>query len=132
MQALEVDCTKFTVQVLAAASIARIVTELPNTLETALPVIQVFRIGGPSDGYVLDIPTMTLHAYAGTQEAANRLLHTAWTVLHTAVGQVVALDGGRAVMTRLRNLGGPTWAAYDNTNVRHAVLTVQPRIKFTP
>jgi hypothetical protein len=138
VNALEVDCTGFVVAALYNAvtepetgKVARIVTELPNTLTAALPVIQVFRIGGPNDAVILDIPTMTLHGFAATQKQANRVLHAAHTTLVGAIGRVFTLDGGRAVMTRVRVLGGPAWAAYENTDVRHAILTIQPRIKIT-
>ena len=138
--ALEVDCTAFIYAALfqavtepTSAEVARIVTELPNKLDaTTLPIIQLFRVGGPNDSRVLDIPTMTLHGYAATQQQANRVLYAAFARLRDVVGQVFTVDGGRAVMTRVRLLGGPAWAGYENPNVRHAVSTIQPRIKFTP
>lgn len=123
--ALEVDCTQVTVEILAAAGIARVCTELPNNLAGALPVLQVFRTGGPDDSYALDIATMTVHAYAGSQQAANVLLGAARTVIREAVGVVVS----GAVLTRARKLGGPSWASYENTAVRHAVSIFQLRFK---
>lgn len=136
--ALEVDCTGFVVAALFEAvteptsgDVARIVTELPNTLENSLPVVQVYRIGGPNDGRVLDMPTMTVHGFAASRQKAERLLYAAQAALRAKIGTVVTLDGGNAVMTHLRVLGGPSWAAYANTNVRHSVLTIQPRIKIT-
>lgn len=131
--ALHVDVTQFVLEVLGPANLARCGTELPNKLEAALPVIQVIRTGGPNDGVVLDIPTIVLHAYAATsaggQKAANTLLYQAFGVLQAARGQLVMVDEAPAVMTALRLLGGPFVAAYENQNVRHAVSTIQPRIK---
>lgn len=138
MNALEVDCTRFIVAALYGGVVepetgrtARIVTELPNKLTDVLPVIQVFRIGGPNDGVVLDSPTITLHGFAATQQQANRLLHVAYTTLRLALGRVITVDGGDAVLARVRVLGGPSWAPYENTALRHAVSTVQARIKIT-
>lgn len=137
MQALEVDCTGFIVAALYEAvvepvgdDVARIVTELPNTLESALPVIRVVRIGGSNDGYILDAPTLVLHGFAVDRRRTERLLYAAQTALRAAIGRRVAIDGGHAVMTRLR-VNGPAWASYENPNLRHAVLTIQPRIKIT-
>lgn len=136
--ALEVDCTGFIVAALFQAvteptsgDVARIVTELPNTLDGSQPVIRIVRVGGPNDGRVLDIPTVVLHGFAGSRQKAERLLYAAQTALRNKIGTVVALDGGNAVMTHLRVLGGPSYAAYENQNVRHAVMTIQPRIKIT-
>lgn len=133
MNALEVDCTQFVLEVLAPLNLARIVTELPNKLEAALPVLQVVRVGGPNDAVILDIPTFSLHAYtaaaAGGQKAANMLLQRAFTGLHAAASDVIPVDDGFAVLTRARMLGGPTWAPYDNPAVRHAVSTIQAHIK---
>lgn len=138
VQALEVDCDGFIVATLyqrvvepVSGLTARIVTELPDTLADALPVIQVVRVGGGDDGVILEAPTVVLHGFAANQRQANRLLHAARTVLRTRVGYVVPIDAGRAVMTRVRNVSGPLWAPYENTNLRHAVMTVQPYIKIT-
>lgn len=136
MIALEVDCTEFVVAVLTAGMPqARVCTELPDKLLAAVPVIQVFRVGGPNDAVILDVPTMTLHAFTAAkpsgQQAANQLLHAAYTTLRLAVGRVVAVTGGNAVMSRVRLLSGCAWAGYENPDVRHAVSTIQPRIKAT-
>jgi hypothetical protein len=145
VQALEVDCTKFLVVVLADAvtdpvtnTVARIVTELPgadnaggDALLAAVPVIRVVRVGGPNDGRVLDAATVVLHGFVAKPNQGHRLLHAAQTALYAAVGRVVTVDGGQAVMTRLRMLSGPSYAPYENTALRHSVMTIQPRIKIT-
>lgn len=136
--ALEVDCVKFLQTVLFEAVtdpvtslVARIVTETPAALAEAVPVVQVIRTGGPDDGRVLDIPTVALHGFVLAPNQGNRLLIAAIAALRAAIGRVVTVDDGQAVMTRLRVLGGPSYAAYENTALRHRVSLIQPRIKFT-
>lgn len=138
MEPFEVDCVKFLRLILfdavkdpVSGRVARIVTELPGKLEDAVPVIRVVRTGGPDDGIILDIPTVVLHAFVAQPDAGTRLLQAARTTLRKAVGRVVAIDGGKATMPRLRVLGGPAWAAYENPALRHAFMTIQPRIKIT-
>lgn len=138
MQALEVDCTKFLVTVLYQAvtdpvtsTLARIVTELPDTLDAAVPVIRVVRVGGPNDSIILDSPTVVLHGFVARPDEGYRLLHAAQTALRAAVGRRVSVDGGWAVMTALRAISGPSPAGYENPGLRHSVMTLQPRIKIT-
>ena len=131
MNVLEVDATQYMLEVLASTQLARVVTLLPGTLDQL--VLQVVRTGGPNDHFVVDSPIFVLHAFAPKEpngaKAANMLLYRAFTALLAAVGQVVPVDGGRAVMTRLDLVSGPSPAPYENPNVRHAVSTIQARIK---
>jgi hypothetical protein len=133
--ALEIDCAQVVVEVLTTASIGRICTETPDKIEDVLPVIQVIRVGGGDDGYILDEPLIVLHAYVPKDPAgphvANQLLLTALARLRAARGTVVVLpDGARAVMTRqLDKLSGPSPAIHANPALRHAVMTIRPRIK---
>lgn len=133
MTLLEVDATQFMLELLAPARLARVVTELPGDLAAAMPVLQVVRAGGPNDRYVIDQPTFALHAYCATSpngvKAANVLLYKAFTTLVAATGQVVTVDGGRATLVRVDSIGGPSPAPYENPNVRHAVSTIQARIR---
>jgi len=124
--ALEVDETLLAVDVLTAAlTPVRVSTELPANLEAVVPLVRVFRIGGPDDGYVLDYPTMAVHAFATSQAAADALCRQAGTAFRNARGVITA--GG--VITRVRKLSGPSWAQVDNQQLRHAVSLFQLRIK---
>lgn len=129
MNALEVDATQFMLEILAPANLARVVTELPGKVELVLPVLQVIRVGGPNDRIVTDMPTFAVHGFAAKQKDAYVLLLKAFTVLTAAVGRVVTVDGGRAVMSRVDNVGGPAWASTVNPDYRHAVSTIQARIR---
>lgn len=130
---LQIDTTQLMLELLAPTGLARVVTELPDKLVDALPVLQVVRAGGPNDRIAIDFPTFSLHAYAPASpngaKAAAALLYKAFAALVTATGQVVTVDGNRAVLVRIDSIGGPSPAPYENTGVRHAVSTVQARIK---
>jgi hypothetical protein len=129
MPVLEVDCTQFVIEVLAAANFARICTELPAKAENVLPIVQVVQAGGSNDGVILDRPQFALHGYAETGKAADAVLRQAFTVLRLAVGRVIEVDGQRAVMAGITHHGGPTVAAAENPKLRHRVALVQARIK---
>lgn len=121
---LEVDATSLCRTLLAAAMpSARVVTVLPSTLVP--PVVQVFRIGGPDDGVMLDLPTIAVHAYTADEAQANQLCYQAGTVLRNARGAVV----GGAVITRVRKLSGPYRAETSDQNLRHAVSLFQVYVK---
>lgn len=123
---LEVDVTGWIIDRLSDSLIGvRVSNKTPDKLETVLPVVRVVRTGGPDDGVILDIPTLVLHCYATTQQAANELAYRVMTALRGLLG--AAADG--AVMTRVRKLGGPSWNDYGNPNVAEAFLIVQARIK---
>lgn len=103
----------------------RVLTRTGTDLADVLPTLQVLRTGGPDDGYVLDIPTLALHGFAATDQAANALLYQTGTALRAMDG--VVIDG--AVITRVVKIGGPSWAPYTNLAVRHAVSLYQLYIK---
>lgn len=123
---LEVDAAQLAHDILASALTGtRIVGETPANLQDVLPVVQVLRVGGPDDGVILDMPTIAVHAFAATQQAANALCAQAGTAFRDARGQVV----NGAVATKVRKLGGPNWAPYTNQAVKHAVSLYQLRVK---
>lgn len=123
---LEPDVQKIAYDVLSAALTARIVGDTPANLADVLPVLRVFRIGGPGDTYgVFDDATIAMHGFATDQQGANLLCRQAMQALFNARGNTYA---NGAVM-RVRKLSGPTWAPYDNQGVRHAVTLVQLTVK---
>lgn len=126
MTALEIDETQVVVDILTTGlTPARVVTELPADLETQVPLVRVFRIGGADDGYVLDQPLFAVHAFAKSQADSDALCRQAGTMLRAARG--VVTDGG--VITRVRKTGGPTWAAVDNQQLRHSVSLYRVYVK---
>jgi hypothetical protein len=127
--ALEVDAVAFVIGVLTDAGVAqRVATDVPADLTAGLPMVRVLRMGGPDDGVIVDEPTMVLHAFAASDQAANTVLYQAGSALRAARGVV----RGGAVLVWCRKLGGPFWAGYDNPAVRHAVSNYQLRIKINP
>lgn len=124
---LEVDVTGWVITRLGGILVARVGSKMPADLANQLPFVRVVRSGGPDDGYAIDFPTVVFHCFAATDEEANTLGYGVAAALRGIVG--VPADG--AVMGRPRKIGGPTWAAYENTAVSHSVLTMQLPIKAT-
>lgn len=124
---LTVDVTGWLIARLKSALTARVGAETPADLEAQVPFVRVVRVGGPNDGFILDVPTMVFHCFATDQQGANQL---GYQVIQAVMGaRAVAVDG--AVLTRVRTLSGPTWAAADSQALRHAAVTMQTRIKTT-
>lgn len=121
---LAVDVTGWLVARLQESGVARFVTETPGNLADVMPLVRVERTGGPDDGYTLDIPTVVFHCFHGSDLLSRRLAYQVITHVYGLRDQLA--DG--AVVTRVRKLGGPFRAAYENPAVRHHVVTMQPRI----
>lgn len=122
--ALEIDVTGWLIARLAAPGVT-VDSRTPDDLQAHLPFIRPVRVGGPDDGYVLDIPTMVFHCFAATDAAANALAYTVAGELRNLIG--VVADG--AVITKVRKLGGPAWNYSANPAVSEALLTMQLRMK---
>lgn len=96
----------------------------PDNLESQVPFVRVLRIGGPNDGYRLDFPTLAFHCYDTSQAKADRLGYRVIAAVTALRGVYVA----GATCGRVRTLSGPSFAATDNQNLRHAVVLMQPVI----
>ena len=107
---------------------ARALTDLPATLVDDVPVVQVVRIGGPSDD---DDPTLVAATVSVDCFASDRL---AVTVLSQQVDDAFrkALPGtltGGASVTKVRTLTGPSWRPWNDTAVRRFGATYQVWLK---
>lgn len=107
---------------------ARALTDLPATLADDVPVVQIVRIGGPSDD---DDPTLVAATVSVDCFASDRL---AVTVLSQQVDDAFrkALPGtltGGASVTKVRTLTGPSWRPWNDTAVRRFGATYQVWLK---
>lgn len=107
---------------------ARALTDLPATLADDVPVVQIVRIGGPSDD---DDPTLVAATVSVDCFASDRL---AVTVLSQQVDDAFrkALPGtltGGASVTKVRTLTGPSWRPWADTAVRRFGATYQVWLK---
>lgn len=127
-QVLEPDAQLIAYGILSAAlTPVRVVDRTPADMGAAdSPIVQVHRIGGPGDTYgVFDYPTLAVHAYATSQQAANDLCRHAMQAFFDARGGTY----NNGVLQRVRKLSGPSWAPTDNQDLRHAVTLLQVTIK---
>lgn len=123
---LEVDVTGLVIGVIASASIAAGVdSDTPDNLASVLPFARVTRQGGPNDGHRLDVPTMVIHGFGASRQAAQLLLMQCNTALRNAIGQVI----NGATISAVHTLAGPADASYENPGVAHAFTTLQLHVK---
>lgn len=104
---------------------ARLCTELPANLADAVPLLQVVGIGGTGEAYNFDSPRADIDAFGLTRTLARELalgVHEA--VLNELPG--VTINGTTALSAS--SFMYPTWAPYENTNVRRFVLSVGLRL----
>lgn len=122
---LEVDVTGLVRSWLASHTAARMVTELPADLAAQLPLGRVVRTGGPDDGFALDVAVIVCHWFAASDTAARALAYAGCTALRRMVGPVI----GGATVTRVRKMGGPFQADYENPAVRRQITTHELYVK---
>lgn len=121
----------------AQLSGVRAVTEVPASpsFESSLPIVRVVRTGGPRR-YAIDTATVVIDCFAkpnagdGTgRPAAKQLAQRVADALYLSLpGQKVA--GG--VVGHVAEVSGPSWAPWDNTDVRRVVATYQISFKASP
>jgi len=107
---------------------ARALTDLPSTLADDVPVVQVVRIGGPSDD---DDPTLVAATVSVDCFDSDRL---SATLLAQQVDDAFrkALPGtltGGASVTKVRTLTGPSWRPWNDAAVRRFGATYQVWLK---
>lgn len=102
---------------LASTLGVRAVTDLPAGLLTVLPIVQIVRVGGPSndDNPRFDMPTVSVDCYGADRTAATAL------ALNVDEALRVMLPGtftGGATVHRVQTITGPSWRPYDDTALR--------------
>ena len=102
----------------ASLPTARVVTKLPATLETAMPLVWVARGPGSDDG-ITDSPLVDVAAFAATRAGMWQLAEDARQAMHELAGKVVAGDLVDTVDTAV----GPVWLDYENDAVNRAVAS---------
>lgn len=99
-------------------------SRLPANLASVLPWLQLQRVGGPDDGYALDMPTMNFQCYAADEPSSSAFAYQVAASVRRMKGQTV--NGG--AVTYLRKLSGPFWVDYENPAVSRHILTYELRI----
>jgi hypothetical protein len=107
---------------LKGATGVQCVTELPATLETAVPLIEVGRIGGSDSQVVIDAATVDVTCWGGTRDTARKLAYLVQDQMRVHLPGSPAPGG---VVTFVNTVSGPTWLPYDNTAVRRFHATFQ-------
>lgn len=108
------DVEALGVAYLKAATGARVVTDLPPTLDDALPLIRVAR-GPGSDDEVTDSPLLDVETFAASRGAARSLAEDVRTAMRMLRGQSV---NGYTV-DDVATASGPVFVAYSPTVARY-------------
>lgn len=103
---------------------ARFLTDLPADLAAQVPVVQVVRIGGPSDDDLPDyhFASVAVDCFAADRLSATTLAQQVDDALRKALPGTTA---GGGTVTKVRTLTGASWRPYDDVNVRRFGGTYQ-------
>jgi hypothetical protein len=101
----------------SAATSSRFLTESPADLASAVPVVRVLRLGGPSSDDLarFDAPTLSFECFAVGELAAMALATSVDRWVRSLPGSRLA-DG--TVVTKAQTVTGPSWRPYENTTIR--------------
>jgi len=105
---------------LASRTGARMVTELPATLDKILPVGQIQRVGGVDDGFRLDRALVDVDVYAATRRDASAL---ARQIQYELVVELRGRQTANAVFGRISTVSAPSWRPYENALLRRCGAT---------
>ena len=108
---------------------ARALTDLPADLAEQVPVVQVVRIGGPSDDNNpnFQAATVSVDCFAVDRISATLLAQQVDDALRKALPGTTT---GGAVVTKVRTLTGPSWRPWNDVAVRRSGSTYQIWLKF--
>jgi hypothetical protein len=97
---------------------ARVVTKLPSSLESAMPLVWVARGPGSDDG-ITDYPLMDVAAFAASRAEMWQLAENTREAMHSLAGRAVS----GALIDTVDTATGPVWLDYENDAVNRAVAT---------
>lgn len=109
----------------------RFLTETPADLQTVAPVVRVVRTGGVAneDAPNFTAPVVTFECYANGYGAAADLADALDTAILTKLrGQTLA----GSVVTKARQVSGPTHAPYPDTLLREFVTAHELHVMNPP
>ena len=106
---------------------ARVVTKLPATLETAMPLLWVARGPGSDDGFT-DSPLVDVAAFAATRAGMWDLAEDAREAMHALAGRSV----GGALIDTVSTAVAPVWLDYENDAVNRAVASYRLALRKRP
>jgi hypothetical protein len=115
---------------------AEAVTETPASpeFEAALPIIKVVRVGG-GRRYSVHSPSVIIECFAtgpaSGQSGRPAAKELAGQVAEALYGQLPGTSVNGAIIGHVAEVSGPSWAPWDNTNVRRFVATYQIHYKAT-
>jgi hypothetical protein len=120
------DVEKILVGWLAGVLSVRCMTEAPGNLGAVLPAIRVTRSGGDDLLPTFERPFVDLDCFGATRSAASLLARRAHDAMLLLLPGLF-VDG--AVVARVASMAGPSWAAWDNTDLRRFTASYQLLIK---
>lgn len=109
----------------------RCLTDLPADLQAVVPVVQIVRIGGPSDDNLssFQAATVSVDCFAADRAAATTLaqqVDDAWRKV------LPGTTTGGAVVGKVRTLSGASWRPWNDTAVRRFGASYQVWVRALP
>ncbi|MEW2575371.1 phage tail termination protein [Streptomyces syringium] len=107
----------------------RVCTDAPANLESALPLVRLYRSGGTDDGFRLDTAMVEVDAFAGTRAQAVALAARLRAVLleHLS-GRTISTATGDVVFTACSTTAAPTVRPWANPAVVRVGATYSVRL----
>ena len=113
----------------------RVVTELPASLGTVVPVIQVTRFGGSDRSYVLDDANLDVDYFDGAHDGLSARENARTGAEKVRAALLLHLPGyaaNGAAVTAVDTINAPRWVPYDNTDLRRFVASYRITIHSVP
>ena len=106
----------------------RFLTDTPADLATAVPVVQVVRVGGPSsdDDPTFQSPTVSVDCFAADRVAATLLAQQVDDALRKALP---GASTGGATVSKVATISGAAWRPWDDLKVRRMGATYVLHLK---
>lgn len=114
------DIEALVVAYLEAQTGVRTVTELPNLLEAALPIIRVSAVGGVDDK-ITDRIRLTVETFAAARTASHDAAEVARMWMHLLAHAVVS----GWVIDTVETVTRPVWVDYANDHVHRFLATYE-------
>lgn len=109
----------------------RCATDVPADLAQVVPLVQIVRIGGPSDDNLhrFQAATVSVDCFDTDRLSATELAHQVDDAWRTVLPGVVT---GGGVVGKVRTLSGAAWRPWADTAVRRVGATYQVWVKALP
>jgi hypothetical protein len=120
------DSVAAVISIVDAAVAEPVRSQVPNPRPAAFVLVR--RVGGVRRNLVVDEATISVEAWAATEQAAHDLAQSARAAIHAAQGTVVS---GAGTLYRSDEIGGPAWDPDDESDQARYSFSVSVAFRGT-